>query len=408
MVETLRPASAEETRQAVAWAAAEGVPLEIVGAGTKRAMGHAVAAGHRLELAALAGIIAYEPAELVLTAHAATPLAEIEAVLGEARQQLAFEPPDLGPLLGAPTAGATLGGVLAATLSGPRRILAGAARDHALGLAMVTGRGEAVKAGGKVVKNVTGYDVTKLMCGSWGTLGVMTELSVKVLPAPERTRTVLVAGLTPDAAVACMGRALSSANEVSGAAYLPEPVAARSAVGRVAGAGASITALRVEGPPISVAARNEALRFLCAGLGEIEELHSRNSAAFWHELRDAAPVAADAPAVWRLSVPPAAGAVVLAGLGATQGQGWLDWGGGLVWWSCPATVAASRTVRSAAQAAGGHAMLVRADDALKRAVGVFQPQPGGLAALSRRVREGFDPRGILNPGRMGGPGSGEA
>ena len=407
MAEILRPASAEETRQAVAWALGEGKPLEIVGAGTKRALGHPVAAGYRLDLSGLSGIVDYEPAELVLTARAGTPLGEIAAALAQSRQQLAFEPADLGPLLGAPAESATLGGVLAANLSGPRRILAGAARDHTLGLAMVTGRGEAVKAGGKVVKNVTGYDVTKLMCGSWGTLGVMTELSVKVLPAAERTRTVLVSGLDGDAAVACMGRALSSPNEVSGAAYLPAAIAARSAVSHVAGAGASITALRVEGPPISVAARNEALRALCAGTSEIEELHSHNSATFWRELRDATAIAADAPAVWRLSVPPAAGAGVLAGLAGSDGEGWLDWGGGLVWWSCPATVAASDVVRHVAAAAGGHATLVRAPDGLKADVPVFHPQPAGRAALSRRVREGFDPRGILNPGRMGGPGWGE-
>ncbi len=401
MAETLRPASAEETRQAVAWALGEETPLEIVGAGTKRGFGHPVAAGHLLDLSALSGIVAYEPAELVLTAHAATPMAEIEAALAQSRQQLAFEPPDLGPLLGAPAERATLGGVLAANLSGPRRILAGAARDHALGLAMVSGRAELVKAGGKVVKNVTGYDVTKLICGSWGTLGVMTEVSVKVLPAPERTRTVLVAGLEPSAAVACMGRALSSPNEVSGAAYLPATVAARSAVSYVASAGASITALRIEGPPISVGARNEALRALCAGDGEIEELHSHNSATFWQELRDASPVPADAPAVWRLSVPPAAGAGIMAALAPSDGEGWLDWGGGLVWWSCPATGAAGAVVRHVAEAAGGHATLVRAPDALKAEVPVFHPQPAGRAALSRRVREGFDPRGILNPGRMG-------
>lgn len=399
MAEVLRPSSAEETRQAVAWAAAERTPLEILGAGTKRAFGHAVAAGHHLDLTGLSGIIDHEPAELVLTALAATPVAEIEAALAQSRQQLAFEPPDLGPLLGAPAEHATLGGVLAANLSGPRRILAGAARDHALGLAMVSGRGELVRAGGKVVKNVTGYDVTKLMCGSWGTLGVLTEVSVKVLPAPERTRTVLVSGLDAAAAVACMGAALSSPNEVSGAAYLPAPVAARSAVCYVASADASITALRIEGPPVSVGARNDALRALCGERGDVEELHSHNSATFWRELRDAVPVAPDAPAVWRLSVPPAAGADVLSALG--EGEGWLDWGGGLVWWSCAASPAAAARVREAADATGGHATLVRAPEALKREVPVFHPQPSGRAALSRRVRDGFDPHRVLNPGRMG-------
>ena len=401
MAETLRPASPEETRQSVAWALAKETPLEIVAGGTKRAFGHGVAATHRLELAALSGIIDYEPAELVLTARAATPMAEIEAALREARQQLAFEPPDLGPLLGAPEGEATLGGVLAANLSGPRRILAGAARDHALGLEMVSGRAELVKAGGKVVKNVTGYDVTKLMCGSWGTLGVMTEISVKVLPAPERTRTVLVAGLEAEAAVRCMGRALSSPNEVSAAAHLPAAVATRSSVSYVAGAGRSVTALRIEGPPVSVGARNDALRVLCGDDGAVEELHSQNSATFWRELRDAALITTDAPAVWRLSVPPAAGAGVLAALEQGGGEGWLDWGGGLIWWSCAASLEASAAVRAAAEATGGHATLVRADAALKAVVPAFHPQPAGRAALSRRVREAFDPRGILNPGRMG-------
>lgn len=404
MAEILRPATAEEARQAVAWAVAEATPLKIVGAGTKRGFGHEVTADHRLDLSGLSGITAYEPAELVLTAGPGTPLAEIEAALRQSRQQLAFEPPDLGPLLGAAAESGTIGGAWAANLSGPRRILAGAARDHALGLVMVTGRGELVKAGGKVVKNVTGYDVTKLMCGSWGTLGVLTEVTVKVLPAPERLRTVLVAGLEPEAAVACMGEALASPHEVSAAAYVPADVAARSAVGYVASAGASITALRLEGPPVSVGARNEALKALFAQRGALEELHSHNSLAFWRELRDAALVAPGAPAVWRLSVPPASGAVVLRALEAAGGSGWLDWGGGLVWWGCAATQEAAAAVRGAAVAAGGHATLVRAPETLKRAVGVFQPQDAGRRALSRRIREGFDPRGVLNPGRMGGEG----
>ena len=400
MGETFSPADAEEVRRTVAWAAADGVPLEILGAGTKRGFGHPVAAGHRLELGRLAGIVAYEPAELVLTARAATSLAEIDSMLRQSRQQLAFEPPDLGPLLGAGPERATLGGVLAANLSGPRRILAGAARDHALGVAFVSGRGEAVKAGGRVVKNVTGYDVTKLLCGSWGTLGVMTEVTVKVLPAPERTRTVLVAGLDPVAAVRCLGAALASPHEVSAAAHLPAAAAARSAVSYVASAGAPVTAVRVEGPPVSVAARNDALRALFAPFGLVEELHSHNSAAFWRELRDASLVPAEAPSVWRLSLPPASGGRVLVALEGEGAQGWLDWGGGLLWLAAPE--AAAGAVRRAAQEAGGHATLVRAGDSLKAAVGVFQPQPAARAALSRRIREGFDPRGILNPGRLGG------
>ena len=191
MTEILRPQTADDTRDLLlAWAVSEQKPLEIVGNGTKRGFGHPVAASHSLDLSGLSGIVEYEPAELVLTARAATPISEIEALLRQSNQQLAFEPPDLGPLYGAQAERATLGGIVAGNLSGPRRVQTGAARDHTLGVQVATGRGELIKAGGRVVKNVSGYDLTKLMCGSWGTLGVLTQISIKVLPAPEKTRTV--------------------------------------------------------------------------------------------------------------------------------------------------------------------------------------------------------------------------
>ena len=240
MAESLAPTDADGLANAVRWAIAGEHPLEVIAGGSKRALGRPVQSAATLSLAAFDGIVDYQPSELVLTAQAATPLATIEAAVEAERQTLAFEPADYGPLLGA-TCGATLGGALACNLSGPRRIKAGAARDHFLGVHAVSGRGERFKAGGRVVKNVTGYDVCKLLAGSYGTLALMHEVTVKVLPAPERTRTVLVFGLEPAAAIEALSEALESAHEVSGAGYMPAEVAARSAVSYVSGAGAAVT-----------------------------------------------------------------------------------------------------------------------------------------------------------------------
>ncbi len=401
MAESLAPADADGLADAVRWAVAGEHPLEVVAGGSKRALGRPVQSAATLSLAAFDGIVDYQASELVLTAGAATPLAAIEAAIEAERQMLAFEPADLGPLLGAAEP-ATLGGALACNLSGPRRIKAGAARDHFLGAHAVSGRGERFKAGGRVVKNVTGYDVCKLLAGSYGTLALMHEVTVKILPAPERTRTVLVFGLEPPAALEALGAALASAHEVSGAAHMPAEVAARSAVSYVSGAGAAVSAVRVEGFPASVEARCEALRELLGRYGAVEELHSKNSAALWREIRDVRPFAGDDRPLWRLSVPPAAGAEAALRVAEAADVGVLfDWGGGLVWLAVGgAADAGEAAVRAAAAAVGGHATLVRADAPTRAARAVFQPQAAGLAALTTRIKRAFDPTGVLNPGRM--------
>ena len=398
------PTDAAQVLEVVASAAAAGTPLEVVGAGTKRALGRPVQANLHLDLSGLGGIELYEPAELVMTVRPGTTMAAIEAELQGHGQQLAFEPPDLGPLLGSPatgnTMGGTIGGAIACNLAGPRRPKAGAARDHFLGVAAVTGRGEAIKAGGRVVKNVTGYDLCKLFAGSYGTLAAMTSVTVKVMPAPEKTRTVLVAGLDDHDAGRAMTAALTSPHEVSGAAHLPAAVAARSGVSYVAGAGGAITALRVEGPAPSAEHRCQALRELLGDYGDIEELHGHNSVALWREVGDVAPfVGMPDRDVWRLSVPPTSGATVAASiLEHADGEVLYDWGGGLVWLSLADDHAS--IVRAALAEAGGHATLMAADSARRGAVAVFEPQEPGLAALTARVKDGFDPHRILNPGRM--------
>jgi glycolate oxidase FAD binding subunit len=395
MTEILQPGTVEQVVEAVAWASAEETPIEIVGTGTKRGYGRPMGdvnrtVAHGLDLSGLSGITLYEPEELVLTAGAGTPVAEIEAAVAAKGQMLAFEPPRWARLYGQD--GGTLGGLVACNLAGPRRVKSGAARDHVLGFACVTGRGELVRSGGRVVKNVTGYDLSKLLTGSFGTLAAMTEITVKVLPAAETEATVLVEGLDDAGAVAAMARGLNSSHEVSGAAHLP---------GHESG---PVTALRIEGFVPSVEARTRALCALLGDAGAVRTLDAAASRDFWAKVRDAAPFAAGEGPLWRLSVTPDRSAAIVAAIrDAAGGDVLYDWGGGLVWYAPgrPGTDAAAAAVRGALAAdGGGHATLVRAPDAMRRTVDVFQPQPAALAALSRRVKESFDPHHVLNPGRM--------
>jgi len=399
---TLHPQNATQVEQAVAWAMASQTPLNVIAGGTKQALGRPMEAGHCLDISAMHGISLYEPEELVLTAGPATPMALIEQQLSRHRQQLAFEPPDLGPLLGQPPASATLAGTVACNLSGSRRIQAGAARDHVLGVHAVSGRGEIFKTGGRVVKNVTGYDLSKLLTGSYGTLAVITELTLKVLPAPAKTRTILVYGL--DDATAAMTRALGASLEVSGAAHLPAPRAGLSTVDYVGKAASAVTALRLEGVGPSVTARSQSLRAALADFGDTEELHTGASKILWRELRDIVTFHAQSDwPLWRLSTAPQAGhGVARQILGQLDGQAFFDWGGGLIWLAVsPASDRAGHDiVRTAIAAAGGHATLIRAPESLRAAVPVFEPLPEPVLALTRRIKQGFDPKGILNPGRL--------
>ncbi len=405
-METFRPETEAQLADLVAWAASRKGTLDLMGSGTKRAMGRPTEADATVSLAGLSGIVDHAPNELVLTARAGTPLVEIHAALEAAGQRLAFEPLDPAALFGETPDSGTIGGLVACNLAGPRRVAVGAARDHLLGCKGVGGTGVPFKAGGRVVKNVTGFDLSKLLCGSWGTLAALTEVTLKVLPMPEKQRTILIPGLDEARAVAAMSRALGSAHEVSGAAHLPRDAAAASGVDWVAGAGRAVTILRVEGPAPSVEYRCAALRADFADLGETEELHSRRSAALWEEMRRLALVAEPRDhLLWRLSVPPTDAPAVLAALrdAGVAGRAVLDWGGGLIWLAIPPRAdAAEGVVRGAvAHGAGsGHATLIRAPEETRRRVAVFPPQDDGLAALTRRVKQSLDPGGVFSPGRM--------
>jgi glycolate oxidase FAD binding subunit len=405
MTDRLQPRDNQDVEDAVRWALGAGKTLELVGAGSKRAIGRPSQSDLTLDLSGLTGVTLYEPEELVLSAKTGTPLAEIEALVAASGQELAFEPMDYAPVLGGSPGAATIGGTLAANLAGPRRIKAGAARDHFLGVTAVSGRGETFKSGGRVVKNVTGYDLCKLMAGSWGTLAAMTDVTVKTLPKAETEATLLLLGLAPAPAIAALGVAMNAAAEVSGAAHVPGPVAAR--IAPIAAAGGAVTALRLEGVPPSVAHRQALLQALLRSSGTLAALAEAESRALWRALRDVLPFAAPSQAqasrpLWRLSTAPGKGAE-LGALIAQGGEAELiyDWAGGLVWAAlAEADDAGAGLVRRAIAVTGGHATLIRAPAALRAAVDVFQPQDAALAALSKRVKEGFDPRGVLNVGRM--------
>ncbi len=373
---------------AAAYAARE--PLLVQGAGTKRGMLRPVQAARSLSTRNLQGVTLYAPKELVFAARAGTTLAAVEAALAEHGQHLIAEPPDLTALLG--TEGEqTLGGVVATNLSGPRRVAWGAMRDHVLGIRAVDGAGDVFHSGGRVLKNVTGLDLCKLLTGSHGTLGVITEITLKVLPAPERTGTLVLRLADAEDAVAALSAALGSPYGVSGAAWLPA-----EAAGRVPGLGGAVALVRIEDFAASVAYRTEKLAGDLRRWGVAEHLDDAASRAVWRAVRDATPLPHQpGDAVWRVSVKPSAGPGVLA---ATGLRGFLDWGGGLVWLAGPPD--AHDAVARAAMAGGGTWTLVRGPESMRAAAAVVPPEPPVLAALTRRVKAVMDPGGILNPGRI--------
>ena len=392
------PGSEEAIAAAVTSAYAAREPILVEGRGTKRGMLRPVQAARTLSTRNLAGITLHSPQELILSALAGTTVAEVEAKLTEAGQHLIAEPPDLSGLLG--EGEPTLGGVVAANLSGPRRVAWGAMRDHVMGVRFVNGTGEVLRSGGRVLKNVTGLDFCKLLSGSHGTLGVLTEITLKVLPAPERTGTLALAGLDARQGVAALAAALQSPYGVSGAAWLPAEAAARSP--ELAGMQGGVALVRIEDFAPSVAYRVGKLR---AELGGPElggnVLDDTASRALWRRVRDAEVLfAAPEDGIWRVSVRPSAGPAVAAALDAAGARLFLDWGGGLAWIAGRATAAMHEAVRAAAEAHGGIWTVMRAPESMRAAIAVVPPEAAALARITRRVKAALDPVGILNPGRL--------
>jgi len=396
----LTPHTEAEAAVLVNVAARSKLTLEIVGGATKRGLGAIVEADDTLSSSALSGIVAYNPAEMVMTARSGTPLDEILAALGEQNQMLAFEPPNLRGLYGS-DGEATIGGLFATNLAGPRRFQAGAARDHLLGVRFVNGLGEIVSAGGRVMKNVTGLDIVKLMAGSFGTLGFLTELTFKVLPKPETSASLILSGLDDEGAALAMARALALSVEVSGAAYLPESCKARFADGILPDGAATV--LRLEGLSFSVDERIGRLKAAFAD-HTLSVLDHAASTSLWHDIRDVRPfqVGGRARPVWKVSMAPSAAHRLLSALRLNTGiDGYYDWQGGLLWLRMEAGAEADMLRGGIRHFGGGHATLMRASDEERRTIPVFEPQAPAVAALSARIRQKFDPAGMFNPGRMG-------
>ncbi|WP_342162725.1 glycolate oxidase subunit GlcE [Methylobacterium sp. SD21] len=386
------PGTEAEACERVRAASARSERLRIVGGGTKAGLGRPPQDEASLSARGLTGITLYEPAEMVIGARAGTPLAEVEALLATKGQMLPFEPVDYRGVFG--TDGEpTIGAVAAINNSGPRRINAGAARDSLIGVRFVNGRGEAIKSGGRVMKNVTGLDLVKLMAGAHGTLGFLTEVTFKVLPANERVSTLVFSGLDDARAIELLAAALGSPFEPTGAAHLP--------AGR--GSGEARTLIRIEGFSDSITYRLGELRRLLKRFGAPETLDGEASAALWRGVRDAAPlVEPRGDALWRISTAPSKGPALTAAIAARREARWFyDWGGGLVWLATPAEGdAGAEAIRAAVRAQGGHATLVRAPDAVRAAVPVFEPLPEPLMRVTAGIKAAHDAAGIFNPGRM--------
>jgi glycolate oxidase FAD binding subunit len=386
------PKTEAEAAQLVADLALTKKPVTIQGGATRAGIGRPNQTEATISTVHLSGITLHEPAELVISARGGATVAEVEATLAAKNQILPFEPMDHRTLFGT-TGEPSIGGVVAGNQSGPRRIQAGACRDSLIGVRIVNGLGQAIKSGGRVMKNVTGLDLAKLVTGSWGTLGLLTEVTFKVLPRPERTLTLLIKNLSDERAVAALSAALGSPFEPSAAAHLP------------AGLGKPLarTILRLEGFSVSLDYRVGEFRKLLAAFGEITLLEGEDSARLWRGVRDCEFLAAPMDdAIWRISTAPTrAPGMVAAIAAAVPGARWFyDWGGGLVWLAVPPIgEAASATVRAAVASAGGHATLIRAPRELRASVDVFQPL-GPLAGVTGGIKTSFDPGRIFEPGRM--------
>lgn len=387
--ETLTPASEDEAAEIVRSASGRGA-LDIVGGGTRAGLGRLAEGARRLSTAKLTGIVFHEPSEMTLRAKAGTSLREVEASLAVHDQMLPFEPMDPRNLLG--TSGEpTVGGLVASALSGPRRISAGSVRDSLIGLRLVNGAGEILSTGGRVMKNVTGLDLVKINCGAHGGLGLILEATFKLLPRPRAEATVVIRRLDDANAIKAMAKALGSPYGVSGAAAIH------------AGMGREFprVVLRVEGFEDSVAYRAEKLIELLADFGAKHALRGEDSNKMWRAIRDVDFLAEPRDrAIWRVGVKPSLGAELVAQLGPVALASFFDWGGGLVWIAADPTEEASRAIRAATQALGGHATLIRAPEDLRARVEVFEPLNAGLLKLTKGVKASLDPRGLFNAGRM--------
>ena len=402
-MDILRPRDAEQLSKLISDANEEKVPLEVAGAGTKRTIGRPVQAEHIVCTGAMFGISMYEPEELVMTVQAGTTVRFIEETLARNGQMLAFEPLDVGPVLGVSSGEGTIGGLFATNLCGSRRIYAGSARDHFLGMTAVNGKGDIIKSGGRVMKNVTGYDLCRGVAGSWGTLSIMTEVSLKVLPKPEETATLIFAGLPDELAIELMCKAMKTPYEVSGAVHVQDGLANGFSDAALKGFDSSITAIRIENFSESIKYRLKCLKTEFDSFGVVDVLDQERSDIFWGDMRQLKLLqSSDAP-FWRITTSPSKSFEIVSAIKAQHPESLAiyDWSGGLIWLLTPFTAdAGASEVHRAVINRGGNATLIRGELALRASADVFQPVDASIATMNMKIKAAFDPNGILSPGRM--------
>lgn len=402
MLPMMRPADLLELSRIVGEAKATNTPIEVMGAGSKQAIGQPIEPTVSVSTKSLRGVTLYEPGEMIMAARAGTPIAHIESQLAAHGQMLAFEPLDMGPMLGGDAGQTTIGGALATNLSGSRRIVAGGARDCVLGLSGVTGAGEVFKSGGRVLKNTAGYNLTQSLAGSWGTLAIFAEIVFRVVPSPEETITLLYLGLPDEIAVEVLSAALATPYEVSATVHLQKALVERLWHEGISAERQAVTALRIENFSRLVGYRKSRLLDELAAFGDMHELDHENSLAFWGELQQMSIMCGSDAPLWRISTSPQSGAKIISALsGYMDCNAYYDWSGGLIWLEVLSTTDASAAdIRRAVASNGGHATLIRAAPEIRAAVEVFQPLEPGVERLTRAIKKSFDPAGVLNPGRM--------
>lgn len=403
MADVYMPGDEAELASLIQSAKAGNYPLEVCGFRSKREAGRPIKPAAVISTAKMSGVTFYEPGELVISAKAGTPLHEIEETLARKNQELAFEPVDLSRIYRTDALAASIGAVVAMNISGPRRILRGAARDYLLGVRAVNGEGAIVKSGGRVMKNVTGVDLVRGLCGSWGTLAVLTELTFKVLPKARECRTVLFLGLADEAAVGVMSAAMGTPYEVSGTIHLHGSMVARLGDAEIAPVKTAVTALRLEGGVQSVTDRVAKIRRELAPFGETYELDHQRSRAFWSDIRSLVFLSADfGRPIWRIAVAPSKAPAIVRALSAFfDVKAAYEWSGGLLWLELPPSSDASVTeLRRVLAEFEADSMLMRAPRSVRSSIQVFHPLPFVKMELVRALKKAFDPAGVLNPGRM--------
>ncbi|NKB39359.1 MAG: FAD-binding protein [Gammaproteobacteria bacterium] len=379
--------------------------FSISGQDTKAGFGYNSNAGINIRMSSIKGILEYDPAELVMQARAGTPLSDIEEVLSEHEQHLAFEPPNLGLLYNDNSTSGTIGGAFMANLSGPRRFLAGAARDHILGVKALSGRGEVYKSGGNVIKNVTGYDLSKLLTGSWGTLSIVTELSFKVLPAPATSNSIAISGLDVDAAMDLISRVAQSQLQISGLAFIPASTLENIDCDEFSLEQRDLCLMRLEGSALSISERSKALVKLIAGSGNVTNFENEASMSLWQLIRNPHTLlsAGESRCVLKMSIAPANAKSIIRQLSSFDDCHWyVDAAGAWLWISLSETNAVNhiKTLRQSLSNGLGSAILYKAPSHIKQDVGIFSEMSSGLTSLTHRIKDSFDPNHILNPDRL--------